>query len=277
MLWGVLLVPGVIARETPVARLLAAHPDRARLASEGGVLAALALASWVMARFVERRGFSSLGLARERAVRAVAAGVLLGACQLAFAAGALAVTGYARLAPAGAPPWGRIAVAGAALTVNALTQELLFRGYVFQVASRELGIRAAVLGTSALFALAHLPAVHGAWLPAVNVFVAGITYGLARAATDGLWFPASLHATWNVLLGPVLGGAVSGKELGPTGWRLLELRGQDLATGGSFGLEGSFAALLATLPLVVAFWMAYRDVAPAGGADRSAAAGTPIP
>jgi membrane protease YdiL (CAAX protease family) len=259
-LWGVLVAAAVVPGAAE-AGVVAAHPDAARLAGEGGILAALALASWIMARLAERRGFSWLGFARERAGRAVAAGVVLGAAQLAFALGTLAVTGHATFAPAGAPPLGPLAVAGAAVTLNALTQELLFRGYVFQVASRELGVRAAVLGTSALFALAHLPALHGAWLPAVNVFLAGLTFGLARAATGALWLPTALHATWNVLLGPVLGVAVSGKALGPAGWRPLALRGPDLATGGSFGLEGSFATLIATVPLVVAFWMAHVDIA----------------
>jgi hypothetical protein len=47
-------------------------------------------------------------------------------------------------------------------------------------------------------------------------------------------------------VGPVLGLALSGRPDLNLGWRVLALRGPDLATGGAFGIEGSLATTLAT-------------------------------
>jgi membrane protease YdiL (CAAX protease family) len=135
---------------------------------------------------------------------------------------------------------------GAALLLNSATQEVLVRGYLLQTIESRFGTLAAVIGSSLLFVLLHAGAlVEGGWLPAANLFGAGVLLGLAFTTTRNLWLPIALHFSWNFLQGPVLGISVSGHALGG-GWRLIELEGPPIFTGGPFGLEGGLAATAVT-------------------------------
>jgi hypothetical protein len=141
-----------------------------------------------------------------------------------------------------------LALAGVvvSLVANAFCQQLLLNGYALHVLRDRLGLPAAAVLAAALFSLCHAPAFHGAWLPAVNVFAAGLLLVLARSVSGSLWLPLGVHAAWNVLLGPVLGLSVSGSDQLAQGWRVFVLRGPVLLSGGSFGLEGGLLVTLTT-------------------------------
>jgi hypothetical protein len=99
-----------------------------------------------------------------------------------------------------------IALAVVGVFLSALTEEVAFRGFLYHGMTRTLGGGAAVLVGSALFALAHLPveiwgrshpvgAVVGALL---GHFCFGVVMCRIRAATGAVWFPAGVHALWNM-------------------------------------------------------------------------------
>lgn len=54
--------------------------------------------------------------------------------------------------------------------------------------------------------------IKNSWLAAVNVFGAGILFGIAYAVSGNLWFPISIHFSWNFALGPLLGLSISGQN-----------------------------------------------------------------
>ncbi len=76
-------------------------------------------------------------------------------------------------------------------------EELYFRGLLFAAIHRLAGVRAAVLGSSAAFALAHGLAYPGK--PLFVVAIAGVYLGVLRVITGNLWAPAIAH-TWLDLL-----------------------------------------------------------------------------
>ncbi len=245
-----------------------------RLAVEAGSAATLLLATVVLVRFTDRRPLAFMGLGGGRLGRDAALGLAgavawLGACLVPVAA-----AGWISIDAGGTFSWIGLATASAALTANAFTQELLFRGYPFQLVLRRAGPAAAVVVTSVLFSAAHLPVVHGAWLPAVNIALAGTLFAVALLRTGRLSLPVALHAGWNVLLGPVLGLDVSGRADLGAGWHVLALHGPDPGTGGPFGLEGSLATTVVTAA-AIALVAARRPLS--RGDDACAAAGAPPP
>lgn len=146
---------------------------------------------------------------------------------------------------------------------NTITQELLVRGFVLQTIGAHASAVAAAIGSS-LFVLPHAPAFRGAWLPAVNVFAAGLLFAIAYLKTSGLWLPIGIHFSWNLLLGPVLGGVVSGGNSLRQGWQMLEVHGPPSWTGGYFGLEGGAAVTISTVIVAIALasWARSRRLDP---------------
>ncbi len=273
--WGALLGPLFAVLGPRLGKGASSTAAPIRLGVEAGSAVTLLLATAVLVRWVDRQALASVGLGRGRIGRDAALGVAGAVAWLGACLAPVAAAGWISTDVGGAFSWLALAMACAALAANAFTQELLFRGYAFQLVLRRAGPAAAVAVTSVLFSAAHLPVVRGAWVPAVNIALAGALFAVALLATGRLWLPTALHAGWNVLLGPVLGLDVSGRADLGAGWHVLALHGPDPGTGGPFGLEGSLATTVVTsaaIALVVA-----RRLSRAGGGRSPAGAGAPPP
>ena len=254
MLWGLIYAPAVLViadgdRDGRPALSLAS-----RLYLESfGVLAVL-LASWLMLRFVDRRSFSSLGFAPRGAVPDLLIGAALGTSMILITVASLSLAGWVRRVPVGTVSWYILGLMGTAVFFNAVTQEVLVRGYILQTIESQSSTRVAVVLSSLIFTLLHAGALaQGGFLPAVNLFAAGLLLGLAYTTTRNLWLAVALHFSWNFLQGPLLGIAVSGQAL-DSGWRVLDLTGPALFTGGEFGLEGGLVATIATTLGILSLW-----------------------
>ena len=74
-----------------------------------------------------------------------------------------------------------------------IMEELMFRGFVLDVASEAYSRWVAIIISAILFALIH-PLYP---LSVLNAFWAGIIYGYLRIRTNSLWPPILLHSLWN--------------------------------------------------------------------------------
>lgn len=226
------------------------HPAQVQLYYDfSGALAMLA-ASWVMLRFVDHRPFLSIGLAREHAIRDSAVGLALGAAWLGLSLAAVWLLGWATAQWPTSYSLSRLGWAAASLVFNVLTQQLLLCGYVFQTLRARTNLGVATLISAGVFSLYHFAAFQGAWLPAVNVFLAGALFCIAFEYSGTLWLPMAIHGAWNFLLGPVLSLTLSGNDHLGIGQPVLALAGPELMTGGRFGLEGGLVVTVATLTLI---------------------------
>lgn len=133
------------------------------------------------------------------------------------------------------------------LAFGAIGEELLFRGYAFQLMVRTMGEFAAVLPVAVLFGLAHLGNQGVTLLAIVNTIAWGVLLGYAFLLTRSLWLPIGLHFGWNGAM-PLLGVKLSGFTMGVPGYALRWSAG-DLWSGGAYGLEGSVMTSAAVLIL----------------------------
>jgi membrane protease YdiL (CAAX protease family) len=119
----------------------------------------------------------------------------------------------------------------------AVSEELLFRGYVLNNLMSSANKWSALIISAAVFAIFHINNPGITTVAVFNVFAAGLLLGVNYLFTRNLWFGILLHAAWNFYQGPVLGFKVSGLAL-PS---LLhqDLSGNPLLTGDAFGFEGS--------------------------------------
>lgn len=119
----------------------------------------------------------------------------------------------------------------------ALHEELVFRGYPYQVL-RRFNRPLAIGASSLLFAGLHTGNDDVTALALVNIFLGGVILALAYERYQRLWMPIGLHFTWNLMSGPILGYDVSGFTSSRS-LLLAVVRGPALLTGGAFGIEGS--------------------------------------
>jgi uncharacterized protein len=126
------------------------------------------------------------------------------------------------------------------LLFGAAGEEMLFRGYAFQLLVRSIGPFATILPVSVLFGLAHLGNLNSTLLGVINTALWGILLGFAYWRTNALWLPIGLHFGWNFTL-PLFGVNLSGFTMGVTGYAL-HWRTGDLVSGGAYGPEGSILA-----------------------------------
>lgn len=243
VVWAALMAPFTFALDHWLGDELAG-PVGQLLANSVG-LAAMVAAAWLLVVRIDRRPLSETGLSRRVWVRGSAVGIVFGLALTALAAAPLVALGRLEIRPAEAVPAGLFALAAIGVWVNALLQELLFRGVLLTLLERHLGLRAAVGISTALFVLAHGPALTAAgWLPALSLLTAGLLLAAAFLATRELFFVTGLHWGWNAAQGLILGIPVSGHAFEPSLFTSKLADGR--LAGGEFGLEGGLAGVGAT-------------------------------
>jgi hypothetical protein len=244
--WALLVAPTIVPFRSKLAAWEETDPLRARLWGDFAGLATMLAATWLMTRFVDHRPFRSIGFAGGRILRDLSAGLLLGTGWLGASLGGAWAAGW--LTPERGVAISVPALLGASASVlfNVVTQQLLLCGYILQTIYTRTKPLVALSVSALLFAAYHAGAFHGAWLPTINVFGAGLLFAAAYRKTGNLWLPIGIHFAWNSLLGPVLGLTVSGSTGLGGGWRMFTLEGPAVLTGGSFGLEGGLIVTATT-------------------------------
>lgn len=220
---------------------------------------ALAIAGFAVylghAHFIEGRVVSELslpGMGRE-----LGQGLLIGAGLYAACELILMAIGIYRID--GLNPLSFLIPAIAMAISSSVFEELLFRGVLFRSVETWFGSWAALGVSSLVFGLTHLINPQGTIEGALFIAVeAGILLAAAFMLTRRLWLSIGFHMAWNYTQSAVFSGVVSGNDAA-AGWIRSTVRGPDLLTGGSFGVESSVLALvLCTTTGVVMLVMAVR-------------------
>lgn len=219
------------------------------------ILGASLVASWFVMRVLEGRPLAALGLpSGGAALRGLGLGTTLGLVLIGGVVATLWIAGWVQWVPDAEPgsPVLRGAGHGLLLAPAAFTEELLFRGYPFQVVARRFGGGTAIVATSGVFALLHAANPNADALSLLNIGIAGVVLGLAYLRTGSLWFATGLHLGWNWTMA-ASDLTVSGLELGMPGFEP-RVSGPDILTGGAFGPEGGLLVTLAGLAGVAWLW-----------------------
>lgn len=138
------------------------------------------------------------------------------------------------------------------LMLIAITEELVFRGYLLNNLLKQLPKQAALFISALLFTLFHSLNPNINFIAFINIFIAGLVLGVNYIYTRNLGFAIFFHFSWNFLQGPLLGYRVSGIELPALLFQ--NSKGSVLLTGGNFGLEASF---LVTISLTITYILLY--------------------
>ena len=221
-----------------------------------GTFAAAAVANAVALRIYERAQLADIGLGWTAASRRNLSLGLLGG----IGAGLIVVVGPILVRAADLEPipnehmhWGSLIFISIVLVFGAVGEEMLFRGYGFQVLVRAMGPFATILPMGVLFGLAHSDNLNFSPLAFVNTTLWGVVLGYAFIRSGDLWLPIGLHFGWNWTL-PLLGVNLSGFTMEITGYSVHWKSGV-LISGGSYGPEGG---LLTTAIVIALFFYLHK-------------------
>ncbi|MGV8932847.1 MAG: CPBP family intramembrane glutamic endopeptidase [Luteimonas sp.] len=201
--------------------------------------AAVLLAYRLYVRAFERR--LAPEIARTRALPELGAGLLIGAALVTtvivmlMSVGAYRIAGSNGMSLAVLTPLAMMTFVGA-------FEEVLSRGIVFRITEQWLGSWAALVISSLLFGLAHLPGQGAGALAILITVVAGVLFAAAYLLTRRLWLGIGIHIAWNYTLGSIFSITVSGHEA--SGLLQGSVSGSAWVTGGAYGLEGSVFTLI---------------------------------
>ena len=143
--------------------------------------------------------------------------------------------------------------------IVAITEEVLFRGYILRNLMASFNNYIALITASFLFAVAHGFNPNMDLVSFLNLFLAGIVLGVSYIYTKNLWFPIALHFSWN-LFQTLFGFNVSGQDF----YSLIEFKiiDKNIINGGDFGFEGSVLSMITQVLLVIAIVFYYERIKP---------------
>jgi membrane protease YdiL (CAAX protease family) len=205
---------------------------------------------WV--KFFDKRKISSLGFEKNKFLVKYLRGFLLGFLMLAIAALIMKIAGIANFSSNLVNQKniiGSVFLVLIGWIVQGASEEIMTRGWLMQMTGNKHNIPIAVFISSTLFAALHLGNNGINYLSLINLVIFGLFASLFVIWEGGLWGICALHTSWNWAQGNIFGYQVSGTI--PMGGSILKseiVSGQDLWTGGIFGVEGG---LICTVVLLI--------------------------
>ena len=144
----------------------------------------------------------------------------------------------------------------------AVTEEVIGRGFILgRMLDGGVNKFVALFISAVLFSLMHLFNPNFAFVPFLNIMLAGCFLGASYIYTRNLCFPIALHWFWNWIQGSVLGYKVSGNEFSNENLLILHFPEENLINGGTFGFEGSIlCSLLLVLGTVIILRHYYKGL-----------------
>ena len=221
---------------------------------EGGMLLAVLTAAVIMLR-LERRPFSDLGLSVKGHAKGLWYGFLMAVLLYLVGFGLSLVMGEVEVSGFQFRP---LDLLGALLFFGlvALFEEILMRGYILgHLLHTRLNKFLSLFISAAVFAFLHIFNPEIAFLPMINLVLAGMLLGASYLYTRNLCFPLSLHFFWNWIQGPILGYQVSGNNFMSTMLKL-HMPEENVLNGGAFGFEGSLicTVLMIVCTILIVWW-----------------------
>ncbi len=207
------------------------------------------------------RSFTAVGLApRGSWVGDMLTGFILGTALIACIVFAGLITGQLDIAWNYLPFWVILRhglILFALFALQCAIEELIFRGYPFQLCIAATNPLFGVILFSLLFGLLHLMNPNASILALLNTMAAGILLSVAFLKTRTLWLPIGIHWGWNFSQGFIFSVPVSGVTFPPDMFSSVSL-GPSWLTGGTFGPEGGILALIVTLSASLILWRTER-------------------
>jgi uncharacterized protein len=127
-------------------------------------------------------------------------------------------------------------------------QELLVHGYLFSLLQKNYSKITALMTTSLLFLLLHPGAINSGIIASINVFGAGLIFGLITIHYDSLFSATVSHTIWNYF-GAVWFGLIPLDNY--PSMKLISVTGNPLFIGDKNGMETSITVTMTIILIII--------------------------
>lgn len=145
-----------------------------------------------------------------------------------------------------------------AALLNVIMQELLVRGYLYQMIKQKHNNIGATIVTTGLFVAMHGGAFEAGIIPVLNVLSMSLLMTAVLEYTGSIVAPIMMHSIWNIVGAIILGGVSLADDyphmLNAT------FSGSMLLSGGACKIEGSIIVLILNILLILYFILQIKKV-----------------
>ena len=140
-----------------------------------------------------------------------------------------------------------------AVFLNVIMQELLVRGYLYQMIKQKYNIVAATIVTTALFTALHGGAFEAGAVPVLNVLTMSLLMTVVLEYSGSMIAPAIMHFLWNGIGALVLGGVSLADDY--PNLLITTFTRNEILSGGVCKIEGSIIVLFVNVILITFFML----------------------
>ncbi|WP_297281926.1 CPBP family intramembrane glutamic endopeptidase [uncultured Anaerococcus sp.] len=140
--------------------------------------------------------------------------------------------------------------------INTIMQELLARGYIYQLIKSKFSIRSATIVTTLVFTLMHGGAFEAGLIAILNVVTMSLLMTIILEYTNSLLVPIIMHFIWNTL-GGIIFGTVSLASDYPHIYNM-KIHGNQIISGGPFKMEGSIFVFAINIIMIAIVYKIYK-------------------
>ncbi|MGN0356033.1 MAG: lysostaphin resistance A-like protein [Muricoprocola sp.] len=135
--------------------------------------------------------------------------------------------------------------------LNVIMQELLVRGYLYQILKQKYNIVVATLITTVLFTALHGGAFEAGVIPVLNVLTMSLLMTIVLEYSGSIITPIIMHFLWNGIGALILGGVSLADDY--PNLIITTFTGNKILSGGVCKIEGSIFVLAVNVVLIALF------------------------
>ena len=135
--------------------------------------------------------------------------------------------------------------------LNVIMQELLVRGYLYQMIKQKHNIVAATIVVTVLFTALHGGAFEAGVVPVLNVLTMSLLMTVVLEYSGSIIAPTIMHFLWNGIGALVLGGVSLADDY--PNLLITSFTGNEILSGGVCKIEGSIIVLFVNMILIFLF------------------------
>ena len=143
--------------------------------------------------------------------------------------------------------------------INVIMQELLIRGYLYQLLKKKYNLKLAIVVTTIIFTFLHGGAFEAGVIPVINVITMCLFTTALYESEQTILAPILAHTVWNIVGAIILGG-VSLADDYPSLYSMAS-SGNEILSGGNYKIEASVVVMVINIVLTIFFYVQYRKTA----------------
>lgn len=145
-----------------------------------------------------------------------------------------------------------------AFLIQSMAEETICRGFLLKTLCEKTSAPFAIFVSSTAFAMPHLSTLFEAdakfsAVGIINLYLVSIIFSLLFMLRSNIYIVGGLHCVWNFVLYGAMGLSVSGSSANETSVVRFGVNGENLLSGGAYGLEASLVttAVLALTTIIL--------------------------